>query len=540
MLLMGARCAFAGRNLPIGADGLAYLDVARAYLRHDWHTAVNGYWGPLYAWLLAIAMRLFHPGIRAEFALARTLNLALFAAALYTFSRFWRAVADWSKPTTDDETSIPVASPFAWILLGYLLFIVNFAWSVDAVNPDILVAAIVFAIAALLFKLNDSKLNDRRQSGLGAYAWLGLLLAIGYYAKAILLYFALFVLAAIVIQGFRSRSFLRPFAAILVFVVLVSPFVVILSRTLRHFTAGDSGRLNYAWFVNGPETKTWMSDSSAAPIPFYPGAIALDSPRVFRLPSIDGITYAPWYDAARFDKRSHPILNLRDQLRQLAVNLRYVREQLLGAGAALSVPLLILVWYRPKASLRNFAATWFCTLPAFAVVGMYLLVHLVSRFVLGFSLLLWGAAWASVSVPPGLQLLARRALLAGTLVFTAYTMPGLLHYVVSQRTESTARDMAIAEAIPQYGITAGQAVASIGDGQEAYWAYLARDSVVAEVWSIDSAPFWSGTPAVQRAVLTSMADSGAQAAVWRRDSDQPCPPQWQSLPEHSGCMILLH
>jgi hypothetical protein len=535
VLLMGARCAFAGRDLPVGADGLAYLDVARAYVRHDWHTAVNGYWGPLYAWLLAIAMRFLHPGIRAEFALARALNFVLFATALYAFSKFWRAVAEWSKPIDDHETSIPVASPLAWILLGYLFFIVNFAWSVDVVNPDILVAAIVFAIATLLFKL-----HDRREHGLGPYAWLGLLLAIGYYAKAILLYFALFVLAAIVIQGFRSRSLLRPLAAILVFVVLVSPFVVIVSRALGHFTAGDSGRLNYAWFVNGPETKTWMSDSSGAPVPFYPGAIALDSPRVFRLPSIDGITYAPWYDAARFDKRSHPAVDLRGQLRQLAINLRYVREQLFGAGAALSVPLLILVWYGPRASLRNFASTWFCTLPAFAVIGMYLLVHLVPRFVLGFSLLLWGAAWASVSVPPGLQLLARRALLAGILVFAAYTMPGLLHYVVSQRTESTARDMTIAEAIPQYGISPGQAVASIGNGQEAYWAYLARVSVVAELWSINSAPFWSGTPAVQQAVLRSMADSGAKAVVWRRDSDQLCPPQWQSLPEHSGCMILLH
>jgi hypothetical protein len=129
---------------------------------------------------------------------------------------------------------------------------------------------------------------------------------------------------------------------------------------------------------------------------------------------------------------------------------------------------------------------------------MYLLVHLVPRFVLGFSLLLWGAAWASGSVPPGLQLLARRALLAGILVFAAYTMPGLLHYVVSQRTESTARDMTIAEAIPQYGISPGQAVASIGNGQEAYWAYLARVSVVAELWSIDSAPFWSGRPPSSR------------------------------------------
>jgi hypothetical protein len=46
VLLIGAHCAFAGGNLPIGPDGLAYLDVARAYLHHNWNIAANGYWGP--------------------------------------------------------------------------------------------------------------------------------------------------------------------------------------------------------------------------------------------------------------------------------------------------------------------------------------------------------------------------------------------------------------------------------------------------------------------------------------------------------------
>ena len=138
------------------------------------------------------------------------------------------------------------------------------------------------------------------------------------------------------VQGFRSRIIRGPIAAVIVFVVLVSPFIVILSRTVGHFTAGDAGRLNYAWFVDGPETKTWMKVSSGpAPLPFYPGSIALDSPRVFRLPSVEGVTYAPWYDAARFDKRSHPAFSLHAQLRQLAVNLPFLKDAILGAGGTL-------------------------------------------------------------------------------------------------------------------------------------------------------------------------------------------------------------
>ena len=48
-------------------------------------------------------------------------------------------------------------------------------------------------------------------------------------------------------------------------------------------------------------------------------------------------------------------------------------------------------------------------------------------------------------------------------------------------------DMAVAEAISQCGVAPGTAVVSVGDGQVAYWAELARVSVVAEVWF----RFWS-------------------------------------------------
>jgi hypothetical protein len=550
VLLLGARCAYAGRYLPVGADGLAYLDVARSYVRHDWHTAVNGYWGPLYAWLLAAGMRIFRPGIRYELVVARGLNFLIFAAALFAFSKFWRAVGSWGKrlhfaevanaevanaEVANKDTSIPGASPLVWTLFGYFLFLVNFIWSVEVVNPDILVAAIVFAGSAVLFALDNN-----RQHGIGAYAGLGLLLAIGYYAKAILLYFAVFVLAAAAIHAFQTRRLRGPATAMLVFAVLVAPFVILLSKTIGHLTAGDSGRLNYAWFVNGPETKTWERDSSAgAPLPFYPGPVIFHSPRVFRIPSIDDVTYAPWYDATRFDTRSKPRLNFRDQLRQLAINLRYSRQALLGEGAALTVPLLIVVWYAPRESLRRFAATWFCTLPALGIFGMYLLVHLVERFVIGFSLLLWGAAWAVVVVPPGLQAMARRAMLVGIAVFAAYSVPGLMHYIVSKPAESVARDMIIAEQIPQFGLQSGDLVGVIGDGQEAYWAHFARLSIAAEVWRIDSTQFWSAAPAMQQAALRSMADSGAKAVVWRRDSEQPCLPGWVSFREGAGCIISL-
>jgi hypothetical protein len=551
VLLLGAITAYAGRNIPFGIDGLAYMDVARAYLHLNWHTAINGYWGPLYSWLLAFGMWIFHPGMQGELILVHALNYALFAAALITFVRFWHALAAWSRSTHNDGVCLPDAAPVAWTLLGYLMFLVTFTWSLDDMTPDVLVATLVFAIAGQLFQLDGAE--EAGSSGLAAYAWLGGLLAIGYYAKAILLYFAVFILVALLARSFRSsdllknlpkkdlrtKDFRKPITAALVFLVLVSPFVTALSRTLGHFSAGDSGRLNYAWFVNGPETATWMRTASAAPLPFYPGPTVDDSPRVFRIPLLAGATYAPWYDAARFDARSRPTLNLRAQLRQIAVNLKFVKEQVLGVEAALLVPLLILIWHTPKPARRTLAATWFCTLPVLGVLGMYFLTHLVMRFILGFLLVFWGAAFGALSVPEDMRPLARRALWAGILVFAAVELPGLLHFIASHPDGNAGRDLAIARALPGYGMHPGDAVASFGDGQEAYWAHFAETPIVSEIWKMDAAQFWSASPALQQAALSAMAASGAKAAVWRRDSDQPCPPQWIPLPENSGCLALL-
>jgi len=539
VLLIGAVCVYTGSKGPFGIDGLAYMDVARAYLHHDWHTAINGYWGPLYSWLLAIGLWVFRPGMRGELVLVHALNYALFVKALLTFGSFWRAIAAWSRKADSDETSLPDAAPVAWILFGYLMFLVTFVWSLDDVTPDILVACIVFAICTRLFMIETD--GGR---GMASYLLLGILLAIGYYAKAILLFFAVFVLAGLMLRAFRSRSFREPLVAAVVFWVLIAPFVAALSRTVGHFTAGDSGRLNYAWFVDGTETKTWMT-TDAAPLPFYPGPAVFGSPRVFLVPYLEGVTYAPWYDAARFDKRSQPRLSLRGQLRQLAVNLKLIKEQVLGTEAVLLVPLLILWWQRPNPSWRRLVATCFCTLPIVGVVGLYLLTHLVMRFVLGFFLVLWGAAFASISSSSSSfsdsnsLVLTRRVLLAGILVFAVIELPGVLHFALSHSAENSDRDIAIAQALPVYGVVPGNAVASLGDGQEDYWAHWAAVPVVAEIWKRDLREFWAESPELQGLALRAMANSGAKAAVWRRDSDRPCPALWISLPENSGCLILL-
>jgi hypothetical protein len=521
--------------LPVGADGLAYLDVARAYLHHDWPVAINGYWGPLYSWLLAAALRIAHPDASQEFALVRVVNFLLLVLVVLAFGRFWRKVATWNRRQQGECLALANAAPKTWIVLGYILLSSKVLWMTQEVTPDLLVAAMVLLTSAQLINLSQRTTSPK----LSGYVYLGFLLAAGFYAKAILFYFAVFVLLGLAFQSFSSKMWRGAIVAALVFVIAVSPFVVLLTRTLGHVTAGDSGRLNYAWFVDGTETQDWVK-AGGAPVPFYPGKLIFDSPRVFSVPRLHGVTYAPWYDAARFDKHSRPAFNLRGQMRQLVTNLKSLSEEFLGTDAALLVCLMILICAAPMEFARRFVAAWFCALPALAIIGMYLLVHLVDRFTLGFMLVLWGVVYSCVSIPTKFQSLTNRALLSGILILAARTMPGVLHFVVSPAVDAIRRDAVIAAGLPVLGVQPEDPVAVIGQGEDSYWAHWAEASVVAELWSIDATAFWSGPPELQHKVLNAMAEAGAKAVVWRRDSDRMCPSGWTSLPEQSGCLMSLY
>lgn len=171
---------------------------------------------------------------------------------------------------------------------------------------------------------------------------------------------------------------------------------------------------------------------------------------------------------------------------------------------------------------------------------MYLLVHLVGRFMIGFSLVMWGILFSCVRIPSNYTVLMRRALACAIVVFVACTLPGLAHFLMSRPQNLMQRDSAVAQAMPKYGIQPGDAVGVIGNGQVAYWAHWARVSIVAEVASMDSASFWSASDSSQQAAVHSMAALGAKAVIWLRDSDHPCPRDWIGLPGDSGCIVRLN
>jgi hypothetical protein len=60
ILVLGLLQAWAGRH-SMQSDGISYLDMGDAIVRGDWRMALNGYWSPLYPFLLGACERRLEP-----------------------------------------------------------------------------------------------------------------------------------------------------------------------------------------------------------------------------------------------------------------------------------------------------------------------------------------------------------------------------------------------------------------------------------------------------------------------------------------------
>jgi hypothetical protein len=240
-LLLGAIRAWSSRHAS-NPSGISYLDVSDAYMNGDFANAVNGTFSPLYSLLLGPVLRIVDPGPAHEAAVVHAVNFAIYCMALWAFDRLLAALRHRAEGT-------PNAVPdWAWIVFGYAVF----TWSsleligVADMSADLLMAVFVYGAAAVLVRMDgptNSPANGVR---------LGIMLGLGYLAKTAMfpLAFVFFVCGLLSGRGWRLNV-PALVTALLVFAVVVSPFVTALSRQKGRLATGDIGWLDYAWFVNG-------------------------------------------------------------------------------------------------------------------------------------------------------------------------------------------------------------------------------------------------------------------------------------------------
>ncbi len=553
----GASQAWTGRDT-MANDGISYIDMGDAFAHGHAGALINGYWSPLYPAAIGATLAIFHPSPRHEFAAVQGVNFLIFLLTTASFEFFLLSLMTVCRGSRE---GLP-----AWFLqvAGYVIFL----WvalcliTVSVTAPDMLLAAFVFLAAGILVRI-----------AAGPVAWpcfalLGTVLGVGYIAKAPLFPLSFVFLAVALILARRSRAPLRQvLLALLMFVVLAAPLVLLLSSSKHRLTFGDSGRLNYAWYVDGATYRHWQGEPlgahadvaprwTAGPVasgtPVHPTRRILDFPSVFEFAAPTGGTYPVWYDPSYWNEGLRAPFNAGQQLRKILSNVRFMYALLLNVHAVqlfqnghaylLFSPVIVLCWLtliylgaRPRIS-----ALWSVTvpviLPAVSALLMYLLVYSEPRHLGPFVALLYTGGFAMLRMArvSGLKIVS--CAMVVTLALAVAVPSSHTAFAATRPEVSHSEDWRVVEGLRQLGIGEGTRVGSLtySNHDHVRWARLAGAKIVAEMFSgayvTSEDAFWKADDATRNRVIGALARAGAQVIVSRRlPEGVPPPAGWQRI-----------
>jgi len=390
--------------------------------------------------------------------------------------------------------------------------------SLERVSPDMSVMAIVCLAVGILLRIRTG--DEKRCASLAWAALLGLVLGIGYLAKTAMLPLAFGFLAVIMTgPGRLRRKGLQIGVALVTLLVVAAPFVMAISRAKGHLTFGESGRLNYIWFVN----------CNAGYGPVHPPRELVRGLGVYEFAGPVGGSVPSWFDPSYWTEGVKPRFDPKQQLKRLVWSANSYYDMFatspFGACILMCICALLFAGYATGArgGLAKLANEYLpLTLPGVFGLAAYALVLVKSRYVAPFALLLGVAAFSSLRLRDTQRaLLVSSVLVASALAFALTTAAVSVRQARMQLPEHP--DWQTAEHLSRLGVQHGDKVAVVG--WRGYWARIARVRLVVEmqpecqlshgdrhledyVWS-----FWAADRNTRQRVLDAMAGAGVTAVV---------------------------
>ena len=251
------------------SDGLSYITIAQEYTIPSFSNAINGYWSPLFSWLLApflffgsTKMYIIHS--------AKILSLIIGFFTLIGIKFLFSKFVSRNMGNISVLVMIPSVLYFAFYLI----------------TPDLLIACILLFYLGVLF---DHKFSYNLRYGIAC----GFLGALAYFSKSFA--FIFFILHFIILNIFfyfnefdcdkKNKIKKNLLLGLTVFLVLSGIWIVLISDKYHELTIGTSGTYNQN--LVGPE-------SQGHP-PLYQGLMA--PPNKYALSSWEDASYfkmTPW------------------------------------------------------------------------------------------------------------------------------------------------------------------------------------------------------------------------------------------------------
>jgi hypothetical protein len=489
----------------------------------DFANAVTGTFSPLYSLLLGPVLRIVDPGPAHEAAVVHAVNFAIYCAALWAFDRFLAVLRHRAEGT-------PIAvADWAWFVFGYAVF----TWSsleligVADMSADLLMAVFVYGAAAVLVRMDgptNSPANGVR---------LGIMLGLGYLAKTAMfpLAFVFFVCGLLSGRGWRLNV-PALVTAVLVFAVVVSPFVTALSRQKGRVATGDIGWLDYAWFVNGVTMYAhWQGGPAGYGTPVHPSRKIHESPDVFEYATPIAGTHPVFFDPSYWYEGLETRVDVRKQIWALMVAGETYWDLIRESAAEWLALGVLLVWGSRREALTLIMRQWFLIVPALAAGAMFAIVHTEPRFVGAFVVMVMAALLLAVRIPDDVE--PRRF---ATALIIGVTLVVFVRVTISTGRDAVARgggrsnaDYQIAMTLQSEGLRAGDPIGMIGSAYDAYWARLARARFVAEIPQSEMMEFWTQTPDRRASVYDAFRRAGARWIVTEWVPSTPAAAAWRPV-----------
>jgi len=507
-IALGLLGTYAHRN-DMNSDGISYIEMARAASRSGLHELVNAYWSPLYPWLLSIVFRAFHPSLYWEFTVVHLVNLGIFLTSFACFEVFLKELLAVRQASEEAQERFVLVSPrtiWAWGCI-FFLWASQFWLSTALVTPDLCVAGLAYLATAMLLRL-------RRDGGSwAAFAWLGAILGISYWAKAAMFPSAfVFLGSSLFLLHSWRRALPKALLALTVFSFVAAPLIVALSKSKNRVTFGDSARINAAEYINGATSFVHWQEPSGTGVPAHPTRKVISVPAMYEFSSPVKGSYPPWYDPSYWYEGIRPHFSWRGQawaiFRAASAYLKFFSR----AGTLWIVLLVLLIFRGRKMTFAPISSSWFVIVPSVAVLGIYLLVHVEFRFVSPFALmlLLWFLAHLRTDMDSkGLNRFRAAMVLAPVLAIVWPMTNDLIAAIRSRPNEP----WEVAQGLVEAGISPGTDVGYIGTGLDAYWAHLAGVRIVAEIPGEGQKDFVAADPARKQEIFDKFAAIGASAVV---------------------------
>jgi hypothetical protein len=568
-------------------DSMAYMDIADLIRAHTWAGVVNGYWNPLYPAGLALAQAVLHPSRWNELGAYLWVNEAIFLASLVAMLAFVTALVRLRTRMLSSRDQNAGAAPLLGLnalrLLGVGLVVIaaQRELSPGYVKPDALLQVLMLAGFAMLQQALASESL--------IYAPLaGLFFGLAYLTKsfafaATLLSIAVMMVFQLWLQGRRlGRVIAGGALAIVVFAAVAGPYIGALSKQKGRLDFGDSGALNYAWYVSGTlkmHIEPWdRSEFGSAQVQLkHPEKQLLDHPGVFSYKAEPYGTYPEWFDTTYFKERIVPKFDAKRLFKRDVRNVALVFRYLLNHPEAWTLLALLLVG-GARLHVRGWRQQGFwlpMVVLGLAMWVIYGLVNVEERYVTLAYLVVVLPVFAMLSVPKYVGMATERGAAPAEFAFAkvcqgpvATMLVALLAFLALGESLRVALDdrrnasgrlaktwyspeiYGAAKGLQAIGVKPGDEIACIGTTaclHDPYWQRLAGVRMLTEVFNPDDTELMlqlQGLPNRQQVYDTIKAE-GAKVIVASFDpgemnASEPASAGWERLGETNFYALPLN